>query len=377
MGEGVRRVTIHDVAGKAGVSTAAVSHAFNDPERLRASTVTRILDAARELGYAPNPHARALHSQRIGVLGVLFPQPIATVFANPFFSSFLEGIGSVTDEQGIGLLTVTPLRGSLEHAIASAPVDGFVIIGLDERHTEVAPLRKRGVPFVIVDGDSQTASSVNVDDESGAYAAADFLLDRGHRDVLVLTFETPQEHLDDPRYGVGGRRLRGYRRAFAERSLRMRSDWLIPTSVTLHGGDDAFSTAWVRGARPTAVLAVSDIIAMGTLRAARRLGVRVPEDLEVIGFDDVPLAVASQPALSTVHQPIPEKGRVAIRLLIRELDEGGPRERIVLPTELVLRESTRTFAMPARDEIAGATKGGIESGSKRSLTRAAGNQAAF
>jgi len=377
LGEGVRRVTIHDVAGKAGVSTAAVSHAFNDPERLRATTVTRILDAARELGYAPNPHARALHSQRIGVLGVLFPQPIATVFANPFFSSFLEGIGSVTDEEGIGLLTVTPLRGSLEHAIASAPVDGFVIIGLDERHTEVAPLRKRGVPFVIVDGDSQTASSVNVDDESGAYGAADFLLERGHREVLVLTFETPQAHLDDPRYGVGGRRLRGYRRAFAERSLRMRDDWLIPTPVTLQGGDDAFSTAWAQGARPTAVLAVSDIIAMGTLRAARRLGVRVPEDLEVIGFDDIPLAVASQPALSTVHQPIPEKGRVAIRLLIRELDEGGPRERIVLPTELVLRESTRTFAMPVRDEIAGVTKGGIESESKRSLKRAAGNQAAF
>jgi alanine racemase len=373
----VRRVTIHDVAGKAGVSTAAVSHAFNDPERLRATTVTRILDAARELGYAANPHARALHSQRVGVLGVLFPQPIATVFANPFFSSFLEGIGSVTDEQGIGLLTVTPLRGSLEHAIASAPVDGFVIIGLDERHSEVAPLRKRGVPFVIVDGDSQTASSVNVDDESGAYGAADLLLDRGHREVLVLTFETPQEHLDDPRYGVGGRRLRGYRRAFAERSLRMRNDWLIPTQVTLNGGDEAFTSAWAEGARPTAVLAVSDIIALGALRAARRLGVRVPLDLEVIGFDDIPLAAASQPPLSTVHQPIAEKGRVAIRLLIRELDEGAPRERIVLPTELILRETTRTIAMPAMNESEGSTKGGVESGSKRSLTRAAGNPAAF
>jgi DNA-binding LacI/PurR family transcriptional regulator len=375
-GKVLRRVTIHDVAGKAGVSAAAVSHAFNDPERLRATTVERILVAARDLGYAPNPHARALHSRRVGVIGVLFPQPIATVFANPFFASFLEGIGSVTDEQGIGLLTVTPLRGSLEHAIASAPVDGFVIIGLDERHGEVAPLRKRGVPFVIVDGDALTASSVNVDDEAGAYAAADLLLERGHRDVLALTFETPQEHLDNPRYGVGGRRLRGYRRAFADRSLRMRGDWLIPTAVTLQGGDDAFRTAWERGARPTAVLAVSDIIAMGALRAARRLGVRVPEDLEVIGFDDIPLAAASQPPLSTVHQPIPEKGRVAIRLLIRELDEGGPRERIVLRTDLVLRESTRTFAEPARGENVGATKGGSESGSKRSLTRAAENLAA-
>jgi alanine racemase len=147
--------------------------------------------------------------------------------------------------------------------------------------------------------------------------------------------------------------------------------------VTLNGGDEAFTSAWAEGARPTAVLAVSDIIALGALRAARRLGVRVPLDLEVIGFDDIPLAAASQPPLSTVHQPIAEKGRVAIRLLIRELDEGAPRERIVLPTELILRETTRTIAMPAMNESEGSTKGGVESGSKRSLTRAAGNPAAF
>src|SRR5256886_1908921 len=248
MGEGVRRVTIHDVAGKAGVSTAAVSHAFNDPERLRATTWTRILDAARELGYAPNPHARALHSRRVGVLGVLFPQPIATVFANPFFASFLEGIGSVTDERGIGLLTVTPVGGSLERAIAAAPVDGFVIIGLDERNPDVAPLRKRGVPFVVVDGDAETASSVNVDDEGGAHAAAEFLLERGHREVLVLTFHAPPDELDKD-LGVRGRRLRGYRRAFVERGLSLDDDAVVRTFVTLAGGDTAFAQAWAGGGR--------------------------------------------------------------------------------------------------------------------------------
>jgi len=357
MGEGVRRVTIHDVAGKAGVSTAAVSHAFNDPERLRATTVTRILDAARELGYAPNPHARALHSQRVGVLGVLFPQPIATVFANPFFASFLEGIGSVTDERGIGLLTVTPVGGSLERAIAAAPVDGFVIIGLDERNPDVAPLRKRGVPFVVVDGDAETASSVNVDDEGGAHAAAEFLLERGHREVLVLTFHAPPDELDKD-LGVRGRRLRGYRRAFVERGLSLDDDAVVCTFVTLAGGDSAFAQAWATGARPTAVLAASDIMAIGAMRAAKRLGLRIPLDLEVIGFDDIPLAAASDPALSTIHQPITEKGRVATRLLIRELDEGGPRERIVLPTELLLRDSTR--AQPKKSRTLAIAKGGTE-----------------
>lgn len=368
MGEGVRRVTIHDVAGKAGVSTAAVSHAFNDPDRLRATTVTRILDAARELGYAPNPHARALHSQRVGVLGVLFPQPIASVFANPFFGSFLEGIGSVTDERGIGLLTVTPLGGSLERAIAAAPVDGFVIIGLDERHEEVAPLRKRGVPFVVVDGDAETASSVNVDDEGGAHAAADYLLRRGHREILVLTFHAPPEELDKD-LGVRGRRLRGYRRAFADHRVALPDSSVVRTFVTLAGGDTAFSRAWADGLRPTAVLAVSDIMAIGAIRAAKRLDLDVPRDLEVIGFDDIPLAAASQPALSTVHQPIPEKGRVATRLLIRELDEGGPRERIVLPTELLLRESTRARNVTSTAKTP--AKGGTEREGRRPIARAA------
>jgi DNA-binding LacI/PurR family transcriptional regulator len=261
------------------------------------------------------------------------------VFANPFFSTLLEGIGSVTDERGIGLLTLSPFGTSLERALATAPVDGFLILGLDEKHAEVAPLRKRGVPFVIVDGDAESVSSVNVDDEGGAYAAADLLLARGHRDILVLTFHAPPEELDKD-LGVRGRRLRGYRRAFAKYGVAVAEDHVVRTFVTLEGGDEAFSAAWATGLRPTAVLAVSDIMALGALRAARRLGIIVPDDLEVIGFDDIPLASASQPGLSTVHQPIAEKGRIATRLLIRALDDGAPRETIVLPTELRLREST-------------------------------------
>jgi DNA-binding LacI/PurR family transcriptional regulator len=370
-GEGrLARVTIADVARRARVSPSSVSAAFNDPEQLSATTVARIRATARRLGYAPNPHARALHSRRVGVLGVLVPQALSSVFANPFFATFLEGIGTVADERGIGLLTVSPVEGSLERAIAAAPVDGFLILGVDERHHEVAPLRKRGVPYVIVDGDAQQASSVNVDDEAAAYRAAALLLAAGHRDVLILTFDTPREPLDEPQHGVGGRRLAGYRRAFAEARVPFGDSQLLPTAVRLQGGDDALTAAWEAGRRPTALLAVSDVIALGVLRAALRLGLRVPEDLEVIGFDDIPLAAMSHPALSTVHQPIAEKGRLATQLLVRELDQGGPRERIVLPTELVLRESTSKETL-RRAAGLGRAKGGTYRGAQGNLVRAA------
>jgi len=336
------RVTIVDVARRAGVSPTAVSFAYNDPAQLSAATAARILATGSELGYAPNPYARALHSRRVGVLGVLVPQDITSVFDNPFFPVFLQGVGAVADEEGLALLTVSPLRGSLEKAISRAPVDGFLIVGLNEWHDEVAPLLKRGVPCVIVDGDARTLSSVNVADEAGTYSAARHLLTHGHRDILLLSFETPYGH-EDAHYGVGGRRLRGYERACTEWDVpaAKRKRWLRPTSTSVAGGMEAFAEAWDDGLRPTAVLTVSDAMAVGAMRVAAARGVRVPEDIEVIGFDDLPLASLVQPALSTVRQPIVDKARAATELLVAALEGNSSAHQVTLPTELVLRESTR------------------------------------
>lgn len=339
---GARRTTIRDVARAADVSPAAVSQALNAPARLRPATVERIVSVARDLGYAPNPHARALHSRRIGVIGVLVPQSIERIFANPFFAMFFSGVGMTTDQLGIGLLAVSPIGTSLQRALAAAPVDGFVIVGLNEDHEEVAPLRARGVPFVIVDGDATHASSVNAEDELGTYASAAYLLDRGHRDVCVLGFEPPAAHLGDPPYGVGWRRQRGVMRAFVDRGLRWSDGLLVPTPATFAGGEATFGRLLDSGRRPTAVLAVSDAMAIGALRAADARGVRVPEDLEVVGFDDIPQASLTRPALSTVRQPIVEKGRRAAQLLIAGIEEGGPAQRVLLPAELVLRDTTRS-----------------------------------
>lgn len=335
------RVTITDVAQAAGVSPTAVSFAFNRPEQLSPATAARILEFARHLGYAPNPHARTLLWGRVGVVGVLVPQAIFSVLANPFFSCFLQGVGSICDENGLSLLVLSPLHGSLEEAIARAPVDGFIIVGLNEHHEEVLPLLRRGVPFVIVDGDSEMAPSVNAEDEAGAYSAGAHLLARGHGDLLILTFETPYGHLDDVHYGVGGRRLRGYQRALKDYGVTWREDWILSSLATIEGGEQSFSAAWDEGLRPTGVLAMSDCMAMGAVKAALRRGLAVPEELEVIGFDDVPVAELLKPALSTVRQPILEKGRLAAELLAAALEGQSAAENVHLPTELVLRETTR------------------------------------
>ncbi|MGH3086024.1 MAG: LacI family DNA-binding transcriptional regulator, partial [Rubrobacteraceae bacterium] len=315
------RVTIAEVARRAGVSPTAVSFAFNRPQELSPETVKRVLEVAKELGYAPNPYARALLSRGAGVVGMLVPEKLSDAFENPFYSPFVRGVGAVCDERGLSLMIVSPREGSLERAITRAPVDGFLVLGLGERHPDVAPLSRRRVPFVVVDGEAESAPSVNIEDEAGAYTAASRVLSHGHEAVVVLTFLNPRSHLETPYHDVASRRERGYRRAFDEHGISPEDPVEAPR-CSIESGEECFE--WIResGRRPTAVLCAADALALGVLHAAEKRGIRIPEDLEVAGFDDVPMAALSRPALSTVRQPILEKGRIAARLLTDALEHG-------------------------------------------------------
>lgn len=336
-----KRVTILDVAEKAGVSPTAVSFAFNNPKQVGTETAERIKSIAQELGYAPNPIARAMISRRTGVIGILVPMSISASFTNPFISTFMEGVGKVCDQYSLGALIVSPYEGSLLEASQRAPVDGFIVLGLNENHVEIEPLRRRQIPFVIVDGDAETVSEVNVDDEGGAYEAARYLLWRGHKDILIITFEQPAPtHADNVYYGVGGRRLTGYQRAFTSKGLPFNFNWMVQALTSIEGGCEAFQQAWQNRLRPSAVLAVSDAMAIGVIKAARQLGVRIPDDLEVIGFDDIPMAELVHPSLTTIHQPILEKGSIAAKLLVDALGGDTQHDRVKLSTNLIFREST-------------------------------------
>jgi alanine racemase len=340
--QATRRPRIADVAREAGVSKTAVSFAFNSPNRLSAETAARIRDIADVLGYRPHPVARMLSQRQTLALGVLTPQALSVIFSNPFFGAFSEGVARAAEEYGYGLHFIAPLHGSLARAIGRATVDGVVAIGLSEHHPEVEHIR-RGLPIVLVDSTAMPDyPSIDIDDEGGARAAGEHLIGLGHREFVVMGVEPPLPATEIEPEGVTGRRLRGYRLALAGAGIELTSDRVVVGPASVGGGMAAFNRAWENGVRPTAVLAMSDAMAIGAMRAIRELGRVVPGDISVVGFDDIDLAMHTDPPLTTVHQPIRRKGEEAVRLLLTVVQgRNGPRpEHRRLETRLIVRGST-------------------------------------
>ena len=342
-----RRTRIADVAREAGVSKTAVSFAFNSPDRLSPETATRIREVAESLGYRPHPVARMLTQGQTMALGVLTPQALSVIFSNPFFGAFNEGVALAAEEHGYGLHFISPVHGSLARAIGRATVDGVVAIGLSEHHPDVEQIR-HALPIVLVDSTAMPDHpSIDIDDEGGARAAAEHLLALGHREFLVIGVEPPQPATQMEPEGVTGRRLRGYRAALTAAGIELPVDHVVVGPATVAGGVTALEAAWHNGARPTAVLAMSDAMAIGAMRAIRGLGLSVPSDVSVVGFDDIDFAMHTDPPLTTVHQPIRRKGEEAVRLLLSVVHgrDATPPEHRRLETRLVVRGST---ARPSR-----------------------------
>lgn len=337
------KVTLAEVAAAAGVSKAAASFAFNKPDRLSDQTLQRVLRTAQELGYSRDPIARMLRERRTNSLGVLLPQDVPAAMANPYYAQFLAGVGTTCHREGLTMLLVPPLRGSMLKAIPYAAADGFIVCGLEADRGEITTLNQRGVPMVLVDGEPvPDVSAIEVDDRGGARAACDYILGLGHRRIGIVAFEAGV-HETGPRYrGPLARRIEGITDALADAGLRLNSPGIAVTEAPCdrEGGQQAFRRLCARPDRPTAILALSDILAVGVLDAARDAGVSVPAELSVTGFDDQPEASWTTPGLTTVRQPVETKGRLAADLLVdsihSRLDHAQQRR---LPTTLVIRGS--------------------------------------
>ena len=350
----VPRVTLQTIADQVGVSRMTVSNAFSRPDQLSEKLRLRILEAATELGYVgPDPAARALARGTTGAIGILLTSgSLRHAFDDDVATGFLGAIAGEVTPTGLALTLLTATTGGETIPARDVPMDGAVVYSCDATTEAVEYLTRRGLPMVFVD--QQPASgipSVNVDDRAGARAAAQHLVDLGHRRIAVLTAATgvPPGLVKDPaadaRHSkqVSRERLLGY------------LDALGPAGITpvVHrqsgsNDDEAHAAArelLVREDRPTGILCFSDVIASGVYSAADELGLAVPGDVSVVGFDDSPLARRLRPQLTTVRQDVSEKGRVAAAALMTAMQhhrEGthARARHVVLPTELVVREST-------------------------------------
>ncbi len=361
------RARIADVATEAGVSKAAVSFAFNSPERLNSATAARIRAVADALGYKPRSLAGvATRTTSDGAtiratqtIGLLTPQVLSVAFGNPFYAELCAGVAAQTDQAGYGLLFVSPLHGSLVRAIGRATVDGFVVVGLSEDHPEVQQIRRAGLAMVIVDGGALPEHGlVESNDQVGARSAARHLLSLGHREFVVIGMEPNTaglfEYSAGPTDSVAWRRLTGYRQGLEMGGVKLQDERIVVGPATFDGGVAAFHRIWDDDLRPTAVLVMSDVMAIGAMWAAGEVGLRVPEDISIVGFDDLNVSRHSNPPLTTVHQPIRQKGEEAARLLLRMIanpDMERP-EHKTLETRLMIRGSTA--AAPGRVPAAAA-----------------------
>jgi DNA-binding LacI/PurR family transcriptional regulator len=338
-----RPATLATVAEAVGVSRMTVSNAYNRPDQLSPELRERVLATARELGYpGPNPVAQTLSRGRTGSIGLVLDYPLTEAFTDPATVLFLHGVAAGCEERAVGLSLVPRIAGRDAALVRTALVDGFVLYCTPEGDARLEAARERHLPHVLVDyAPGPGRHSVNVDDRGAAEAIAEHLVALGHRNFgLILSFERPAtagEAEPTALWNVDAQRMAGWHAALAKAGI----DWsTVPVGSAPGGGREtgyrAAAQLLDRADRPTAILALYDVLALGALDAAAERGIHVPTELSIAGFDDIPEAALAHPALTTIRQPHARKGAEAVRLLL----DGDTTEEVLLPTELVVRAST-------------------------------------
>ena len=330
------RSTIREVASAAGVSIATVSRVLNGRPDVAPATRAAVLRAVRDQRFSTNRSARALSGGRTGLVGVTLPLVEAA-----YFSEILGGTAEALYEQDMRVVLSPTLHlhdraMTLLDRLMHGTTDGAVLMLPEETNEELKALQRLGYPFVVVDPRvplDEGVPSVSAANASGARAAIQHLLSLGHRRIAALT--------GIAEWLASSERLNGYHSAHASAGVLSDPELVVEGDFTLEGGEASAALLLDAPEPPTAIFAFNDNMAVGVLRAARARGVRVPEDLSVVGFDDSEQAAIVTPALTTVRQPLAEMGRMAVSLLLRLLENQRVEGlNVELATRLVVREST-------------------------------------
>lgn len=343
--------TGRDVAEEVGVSRSTVSNAFNRPDQLSGELREKVLEASRRLGYpGPNPLGRSLKRMRSDAVGLLFGGRLSYAFADPASVMFMEGVAAAIEDAGLVMLLL-PGESLGDSAAIRGAIDGLVIHTMASDDPLVPAALEHPVPAVIVDQPPLPGMpSVSVDDEGAAREAAEHVLDLGHRSLAVISFRLALRARSGPAdierqknatLRPSAARLEGYASATRKAGLAWEEVPVYECSESaVSEGRAAARSLLGRDPRPTAILATSDQLAFGVYEAAAELGLSIPGELSIVGFDDIPEAGRANPPLTTVSQPHTEKGLRAGKKLVAMLEGEDPGEPEVLSTRFIARGST-------------------------------------
>jgi DNA-binding LacI/PurR family transcriptional regulator len=339
-------VTLNDVATAAQVSRATASRVLTGDARVGAEYRSAVLAAARRLGYVPNRAARSLRTRRSGSVGVVLAEPSAVVFGNPFFGQLLGGIAQQLTERDLQLTLFIPQNERderrLSSYLASGHVDGVLLTFYQDRDPLYDRLAQNGIPVVVNARPlrASSASYVDADNEGGAALAVEHLLEQGCRRIATIA--------GPPGTSAGAERLAGYRRALQAAGLGIDESLIRVGDFTTPSGRELTAELIRENSGIDGLFVAGELMAYGALNALHRLGRRIPDDVAVVSFDDLPGAATTDPPLTSVHQPVEQMGREMTRLLLAQLDEDDriPRQ-VILGTHLVVRESSQRRDAPA------------------------------
>lgn len=327
------RPTLADVAHAAGVSTATVSRCLNAPDRVVPATRSRVMHAVDKLGYTPDFSGRALASRRTNTVGAVIP-----TMENAIFARGLQAFQEALSDAGVTLLVASsgydPEREAQQvRALVGRGADGLLLIGSAHLPETYDYMRRRNIPYVLAwNLGSDTDHFVGFDNEAAAREMASRVLDYGHRDIAMIAGLTAMNDR-------AADRVRGVRNAMAGRGIDPNSLAVIEAPYSFEDGSKAFAGLMQRQPRPTAVICGNDVLAAGALSQAKSLGLSVPEQVSITGFDNIDIATVVEPALTTVHVPHRRMGKSAAEQLLK-LIAGGPADMLIrIDTEIIDRGS--------------------------------------
>lgn len=336
-----KRVNMKDIAKEAGVSVATVSYIINKKsgQTIAQPTIDKVNEIIKKLGYVPNLGARALASRHTRLIGLVIPQTEdedRMMFANPFYGEFLSSLEYMARKRGYSILiSGEDINKSYVDVARQRALDGIIIIGLKPSNDNDS-LEKEGIPTVFIDSYSETKhmNTVNIDDYGGGGLATRYLLEMGHRRIAIAT-----GYLKDA--GVNMERFKGYKDEMECSGISVDESLICSGTISYEYGVRLGHELAGNKDRPTAVFATADILAAGIIRGLKDSGLKVPEDVSVVGFDDGFIAENSDPQLTTICQDVKKKAEFACAMVIgaAESIEGLENSNIVLPVTLVERDS--------------------------------------